>query len=64
MNYNQKIAGQLKVRPEQVAATIALLDEGNTIPFIARYRKEMTFNLDEFQIRQIQESCRKTRRAD
>jgi protein Tex len=50
--YSQKIAGQLKVRPNQVAATIELLDDGNTLPFIARYRKEATGGLDEEQLRQ------------
>jgi uncharacterized protein len=47
------IAAALKLRPDQVAATIALLDEGNTLPFIARYRKEATGSLDEDQIRHI-----------
>ena len=48
-----QIASQLKLRPEQVAATIELLDAGNTLPFIARYRKEVTGGLDEEQIRQL-----------
>jgi len=52
-NYAPKIAAQLQVRVEQVAATIKLLDDGNTIPFIARYRKEATGTLDEEQLRQI-----------
>lgn len=64
MTYDHKIAQQLGIRPEQVAAAIRLLDEGNTIPFIARYRKEMTFNLDEFMIRQIQETVTKLRVVD
>jgi uncharacterized protein len=49
-----KVAQELKLRPEQVAGVVALLDEGNTVPFITRYRKERTGNLDEEQIRQIQ----------
>jgi uncharacterized protein len=53
VNYDQKIGTLLKIRPEQVNATIELLDEGNTIPFIARYRKERTGTLDEEQIREI-----------
>src|SRR5215468_10162404 len=53
MSYDQKIASQLNLRPPQVAATIKLLDEGNTLPFIARYRKEMTGSLDEDQIRRL-----------
>ncbi len=49
-----KIAQELGLRTEQVAGVTALLDEGNTVPFITRYRKERTGNLDEEQIRQIQ----------
>jgi uncharacterized protein len=49
------IAAELHVRPQQVAATLTLLDDGNTVPFIARYRKEVTGELDEEQIRTIQE---------
>ncbi|MDQ2809637.1 MAG: helix-hairpin-helix domain-containing protein, partial [Chloroflexota bacterium] len=47
------LAARLQLRPAQVVATIALLDSGNTIPFIARYRKEQTADLDEEQLRQI-----------
>jgi uncharacterized protein len=49
------IAGELKVAPRQVAATASLLDDANTIPFIARYRKEVTGGLDEEQLRTIAE---------
>ncbi len=49
-----KIASELKLRAEQVVGVVGLLDEGNTVPFITRYRKERTGNLDEEQIRQIQ----------
>jgi len=52
-NYAAKIARQLNIKPHQVAATIELLEEGNTIPFIARYRKEVTGMLDEEQLREI-----------
>lgn len=55
------IARELGVRPEQVAATLDLLDQGNTIPFIARYRKEVTSGLDEEQIRQIAALAEKRR---
>ena len=41
----QRLATELSIRPQQVQATIALLDEGATVPFIARYRKEVTGNL-------------------
>ncbi len=49
------ISAQLGVSLESLTATFALLDEGGTVPFIARYRKEVTGNLDEVQIRSIQE---------
>ncbi|MBN1178960.1 MAG: RNA-binding transcriptional accessory protein [Anaerolineae bacterium] len=52
MTYDLRIANELDVRPQQIAATIALFDEGNTIPFVARYRKEVTGGLDEEQLRQ------------
>ncbi len=48
------IAKELTIPLHQVTATVALLDDGNTIPFIARYRKEVTGGLDEVQIRDIQ----------
>ncbi len=51
----QLIAKELSVRPQQVEKTIALLDEGNTVPFIARYRKEVTDSLVDEQIRTIEE---------
>lgn len=47
------IAAELQVRPEQVIATVKLIDEGNTVPFIARYRKEVTGGLDDTQLRQL-----------
>lgn len=50
-----RIATELNVRPAQVAATVALLDEGATVPFIARYRKEITGNLDDTQLRNLEE---------
>lgn len=49
------IAKELKVRPKQVAAAIELLDDGNTVPFIARYRKEATGSLEDEQLRQLEE---------
>ena len=51
---NRLIAAELKARPEQVDAAIGLLDEGNTVPFIARYRKEVTGGLDDTQLRQLE----------
>jgi uncharacterized protein len=49
------IALELGVRPQQVAAAVALLDEGATVPFIARYRKEVTDNLDDTHLRTLEE---------
>jgi uncharacterized protein len=49
----QALTGELSISAAQIARTIALLDEGNTIPFIARYRKEVTGSLDEVQIQAI-----------
>src|ERR1700688_3058345 len=49
------IAGLLNIPLKSLVATIQLLDEGGTVPFIARYRKEATGNLDEVQIRAIEE---------
>ncbi len=49
------IAKELGVGPYQVAAAVALLDEGSTVPFIARYRKEATGNLDDTQLRTLEE---------
>ncbi|MCM2328924.1 MAG: RNA-binding transcriptional accessory protein [Lysobacter sp.] len=51
----QLIASELGARPAQVAAAVALLDEGSTVPFIARYRKEATGNLDDTQLRTLEE---------
>jgi len=63
-NYDQKIAQLLNLRPTQVGAAIQLLDDGNTLPFVARYRKEMTGSLDEDQLRQLLESVTKLRAVD
>ena len=50
-----KLTQELGLRPTQVARAIQLLDEGNTIPFVARYRKEMTEGMDEEQLRSLAE---------
>ena len=54
-NIHQKIAQELGVRDRQVEAAVALLDGGATVPFIARYRKELTGALDDAQLRTLQE---------
>lgn len=51
---SQIIASELQARPEQVDAAVRLLDEGNTVPFIARYRKEVTGGLDDTQLRALE----------
>ena len=55
MDVIARIAQELAVKPQQVSATVALLDEGATVPFIARYRKEVTGNLDDTQLRFLAE---------
>ena len=55
---NQLIANELGVAEKQVAATVALLDEGATVPFIARYRKEVTGSLDDTQLRTLDDRLR------
>jgi len=61
---NSRIANELGVRPQQVAAAVALLDEGSTVPFIARYRKEVTGSLDDTQLRNLEERLRYLRELD
>ncbi|MEO7964511.1 MAG: Tex family protein, partial [Gemmatimonadaceae bacterium] len=50
-----RVAGELSLAPTQVRSTLALFEEGNTLPFIARYRKEVTGGLDEVQLRDVRE---------
>jgi uncharacterized protein len=64
MSYAEIIGSQLTIRPSQVAAAIELMDDGNTLPFIARYRKEMTGSLDEEQLRNIGELLGRLRALD
>ncbi len=58
------IAGEINARPAQTAAAIELLDEGATVPFIARYRKEVTGGLDDTQLRQLAERLIYVREMD
>ena len=53
MNIIQKLAQEFNLKDEQVEKTVALIDEGNTIPFIARYRKEVTGSLDDNILRDL-----------
>ncbi|QCG96137.1 RNA-binding transcriptional accessory protein [Azospirillum sp. TSA2s] len=55
LSISQRIADELSVRESQVASAIAMLDEGSTVPFIARYRKEATGGLDDTQLRTLEE---------
>ena len=53
MNIIERIAEEFKLKVEQVEKTVELIDEGNTIPFIARYRKEVTGSLDDNILRDL-----------
>ncbi len=55
MDINQKITEELGVKEWQVEAAVKLIDEGNTIPFISRYRKEATGSLNDEQLRKLYE---------
>ncbi|MQA24373.1 MAG: RNA-binding transcriptional accessory protein, partial [Micromonosporaceae bacterium] len=61
---HQRIAEELGVRQNQVAAAVALLDGGSTVPFIARYRKEATGALDDAQLRTLEERLRYLRELE
>ena len=64
MTHAEQISSQLNVKPSQVTAVIHLLDDGNTVPSIARYRKEMTGSLDDEQIRIIADELIRLRALD
>src|SRR5262245_45881539 len=64
ISIDQRIAQELGVREEQVAAAVALLDGGATVPFIARYRKEATGALDDGQLRTLDERLRYLRELE
>jgi uncharacterized protein len=55
LSIESRLASELAVKPQQVAAAVALLDAGSTVPFIARYRKEATEGLDDAQLRALEE---------
>ncbi len=59
-----RLADELSVRTQQVSSTVALLDGGATVPFIARYRKEVTGGLDDIQLRQLDERLRYLRELE
>jgi len=64
INHDKKIAAELSITEKQVSATIALLDEGATVPFISRYRKEVTGTLDEVQVTTIRDRTQQLRDLD
>ena len=53
MNINERLSTELKIPLDKLEATVKLLDEGNTVPFVARYRKEVTGGLDDQVIRAL-----------
>ncbi len=61
---SQRIADELGVKKQQVTAAVSLLDEGATVPFISRYRKEATGSLDDIQLRQLEERLRYLRELE
>ncbi len=61
---SQRIAAELSLSEAHIAKTMSLLDEGATIPFLARYRKEVTGGLDEIQLAQVRDSLEKLRALD
>ena len=64
MDISSKIAQELSVLPQQVISAVGMLDEGNTVPFIARYRKEATGGLDDIQLRLLDERLRYLRELE
>ena len=64
LNINARIATELGVPAQNISAAVALLDEGATVPFIARYRKEVTGSLDDTQLRNLEERLRYLRELE
>jgi protein Tex len=64
LSIETRLAAELAVKPQQVAAAVALLDAGSTVPFIARYRKEATEGLDDAQLRTLEERLGYLRELD
>jgi uncharacterized protein len=60
----QRLAAEIAAKPAQIAAAIALLDEGATVPFISRYRKEATGGLDDTQLRLLEDRLRYLRELE
>ena len=64
MRHEERIASELNIAPRQVVATIGLLDEGATVPFISRYRKEVTGSLDDLQVAAVRDRIQQLRDLD
>src|ERR1700754_2768221 len=64
ISHYKKIAQELTIAEKQVSATVELLDEGATVPFISRYRKEVTGTLDEVQVTEIRDRVQQLRDLD
>ena len=64
ISHHQKISKELLITVKQVSTTVTLLDEGATVPFISRYRKEMTGSLDEVQVAAIRDRVQQLRELD
>ncbi|WP_436515205.1 Tex family protein [Ekhidna sp. To15] len=64
MRHEERIAQELSINPKQVIATVALLDEGATVPFISRYRKEVTGSLDDLQVASVRDRIQQLRDLD
>ena len=64
VSIEQRIADELAAQTKQVVAAVALLDEGATVPFISRYRKEVTGGLDDAQLRQLEDRLRYLRELE
>ena len=64
LSISQRIAVEIGAKDSQVLAAVGLLDEGSTVPFIARYRKEATGGLDDTQLRNLEEKLRYLRELE
>ncbi|MBQ8858801.1 MAG: RNA-binding transcriptional accessory protein [Clostridia bacterium] len=64
MDIIKALAKELNLKEEQITATVELLDEGNTVPFIARYRKEVTGSLDDVTLRNLEDRLNYLRKLD
>ena len=64
MKIIERLAAEFKIKTAQVEQTVALIDEGNTIPFIARYRKEVTGGLTDVTLRDLDERLKYLRNLE